>query len=224
MATSQGAAQTSRLTRERILAAATDLLESSGADGVTTRTIGQALDVHPTALYRHFRDMDELLREAADGILAGVAEPTSSEDGADNLDAAALLCHRIRSVLLAHPGAARVVASGPSRMTNERAITERLLGLLGDSGLPEAEVTRAYHALIEFTVGSAAVDAAYLGESHDEEEARHRSWRADYFAASPTDFPQTTHFAAALYPAMDEQFRYGLDLIVLGLRQRFGTN
>jgi TetR/AcrR family transcriptional regulator, tetracycline repressor protein len=224
MTTTQRATQSGRLTRERIVAAATDLLESNGADGVTTRTIGEALDVHPTALYRHFRDMDELLREAADGILAGVAAPTSTEGGVDTLDAAALLCHRIRSVLLAHPGAARVVATGPSRMTNERAITERLLGLLGESRLPEAEVTLAYHALIEFTVGSAAVDAAYLGESHEEEEARHRGWRADYFAASPTDFPQTTRFAAELYPAMDEQFRYGLDLIVSGLRQRVGTN
>ena len=41
---------------------------------MSTRTIGEALDVHPTALYRHFRDMDELLREAADGILAGLAD------------------------------------------------------------------------------------------------------------------------------------------------------
>lgn len=65
---------TERLTRARIVAAVTDLLEHGGVDAVSTRTIGEALDVHPTALYRHFRDMDELLREAADGILAGIAD------------------------------------------------------------------------------------------------------------------------------------------------------
>ena len=73
---------TERLTRARIVAAVTDLLEHGGVDGVSTRTIGEALDVHPTALYRHFRDMDELLREAADGILAGIAdEVRAAPDG-----------------------------------------------------------------------------------------------------------------------------------------------
>ena len=220
MATAQRSAPPSRLTRERILVAVTELLESTGSDGVSTRTIGEALDVHPTALYRHFRDMDELLREAADGILASVAHADETEAGLDSLDAAALLCRRIRALLLSHPGAARVMASGPSRMANERALTDRLLGLLTDAGLPDDEVARAYHALIEYTVGSAAVDASYADETGDEEEARHRGWRADYFAASPTDFPHTARFAAGLYPPMDEQFDYGLDLIIEGLRER----
>ncbi len=72
---------TERLTRARIVAAVTDLLEHGGVDAVSTRTIGEALDVHPTALYRHFRDMDELLREAADGILAGLADGLGGDGG-----------------------------------------------------------------------------------------------------------------------------------------------
>jgi len=76
-----------RLTRAKIVAAVTELLEHGGVDAVSTRTIGEALDVHPTALYRHFRDMDELLREAADGILAGLADgirdPADGRDGRD---------------------------------------------------------------------------------------------------------------------------------------------
>jgi AcrR family transcriptional regulator len=47
-----------RLNRAKIVAAVTELLERDGVDAVSTRTIGAALDVHPTALYRHFRDMD----------------------------------------------------------------------------------------------------------------------------------------------------------------------
>src|SRR4029450_7643266 len=63
-----------RLTRAKIVAAVSELLERGGVDAGSTRTGGEALTVHPTALYRHFRDMDELLREAADGILAGLAD------------------------------------------------------------------------------------------------------------------------------------------------------
>jgi AcrR family transcriptional regulator len=212
---------TERLTRARIVAAVTDLLEHGGVDAVSTRTIGEALDVHPTALYRHFRDMDELLREAADGILAGIADgmDQTGDDGPGALDAVAALCRRLRAVLMSHPGAARVMASGPSRMPNERALTERMLGLLSEAGLPDADVTLAYHALIEYVVGSAAIDTAGTADSPEDVEARHRLWRAAYFAASPQEFPHTTRLAARLYPSLDEQFEFGIDLLISGLRQ-----
>jgi TetR/AcrR family transcriptional regulator, tetracycline repressor protein len=216
-----------RLTRARIVAAVTDLLERGGVDAVSTRTIGEALDVHPTALYRHFRDMDELLREAADGILAGLADGAGETAGADGpgdaldaLDAVAALCLRLRAVLMSHPGAARVMASGPSRMPNERALTERMLGLLSETGLPDADVTRAYHALIEYVVGSTAIDIAGTNDSADDVDARHRLWRAAYFAASPAEFPHTTRLAALLYPSLDEQFQFAIGLLIAGLRQR----
>jgi AcrR family transcriptional regulator len=225
---------TERLTRARIVAAVTDLLEHGGVDGVSTRTIGEALDVHPTALYRHFRDMDELLREAADGILAGIADgvgdPGDSEGpGAvaaggdrpgDALDAVAALCLRLRRVLMSHPGAAQVMASGPARMPNERVFTEKMLGLLSEAGLPDPEVTLAYHALIEYVVGSAAIDTAGTADSPEDVEARHRLWRAAYFAASPAEFPHTTRLAPLLYPSLDEQFAFGIDVLIAGLRGR----
>ena len=219
-----------RLTRAKIVAAVTDLLEHGGVDAVSTRTIGEALDVHPTALYRHFRDMDELLREAADGILAGLADEVrdpaggageAAEDGrGDALEAVAALCLRLRAVLMSHPGAARVMASGPARMPNERALTEKMLGLLSETGLPGAEVTLTYHALIEYVVGSAAIDIAGTTDSPADVEARHRIWRAAYFAASPAEFPHTTRLAALLYPSLDEQFEFAIELLIAGLRQR----
>ncbi len=212
-----------RLSRDRIVAAVTDLLERDGVDGVSTRTIGEALDVHPTALYRHFRDMDELLREAADVILEGVVAAAQRRDEQesvrDDLDRAASLCREVRGVLMAHPGAARVMSGGPSRMVNERAVTERLLALLTAAGVPDADVAPAYHSLIEFAVGSAAIDSLEDERSPDASETRHRAWRADYLAASPTDYPATTRFAAHLYPDVEAQFEFGLALMIAGLRE-----
>ncbi|HEX9040474.1 MAG TPA: hypothetical protein VF838_05530 [Trebonia sp.] len=51
-------------------------------------------------------------------------------------------------------------------------------------------------------------------------EARHRLWRAAYFGAPPQEFPHTTRLAALLYPSLDEQFEYAIDLLVAGLRER----
>lgn len=208
-----------RLSRERIVAAVVELLESGGVDAVTTRTVGEALQVHPTALYRYFRDMDELIREAADHILEGPAEGTALTAGRDPLDVLFDLCLRLRAALLSHPGAASGVASGPSRMPHERALTERMLELLSQTGLPDEDVVLAYHAFIEYTVGSAAIDAPSRGTEPDE-EARHRAWRADYLTASPDDFPVTVRLASLLYPTQDTQFRYGLQMLVDGLREK----
>jgi TetR/AcrR family tetracycline transcriptional repressor len=217
-----GATPSVRLTRAKIVAAVSELLERGGVDAVSTRTVGEALNVHPTALYRHFRDMDELLREAADGILGGLADGACDSRDADALDAAAALCQRLRAVLMSHPGAARVVAPGPARKPNERAFTEKLLGLLSEAGLPDSEITLAYHALLEYTVGSALIDVTGTADSPDDVEARHRIWRADYLAASPERFPHTTRLAALLYPSLEDQFRFGIDVIIAGLRQRVG--
>ncbi len=214
------ATRTGRLSRDKIIAAVTELLESEGVDAVSTRTIGEALNVHPTALYRHFRDMDELLREAADSIMAGLVDRMPTVGEGAGLDGASAVCRDLRQVLMTHPGAARVMASGPSRMENERAFTERLLGLLGEAGLSDEDTVFGYHALVEFTVGSAAIDALEPAPSSDEEAARHRRWRADYLTASPDVFPQTVRLANELYPSMSEQFEFGLDLLIAGLRQR----
>jgi TetR/AcrR family tetracycline transcriptional repressor len=214
------ATRAGRLSRDKIIAAVTELLESEGVDAVSTRTIGEALSVHPTALYRHFRDMDELLREAADSIMAGLVERMPAVGDGAGLDGASAVCRDLRQVLMTHPGAARVMASGPSRMENERAFTERLLGLLGEAGLSDEDTVFGYHALVEFTVGSAAIDAIEPAPSSDEEAARHRRWRADYLTASPDAFPQTVRLANELYPSMSEQFEFGLDLLIAGLRQR----
>jgi TetR/AcrR family transcriptional regulator, tetracycline repressor protein len=222
-----------QLTRDRIVAAVVTLLERDGVDAISTRTVGEALGVHPTALYRHFRDMDELVREAADHVLAGLlddadADPAPDPDADPEPDADAALaevvtlCRRLRVALMARPGAARVMAPGPSRKPNERALTERMLALLVRSGLPHEQAALAYHALVEFVVGSAAIDSAVRGggaQPQDEDDV-HQQWRADYQGASPEEFPHTTALAAWLYPSQETQFQFGLDLIVEGLRRR----
>jgi AcrR family transcriptional regulator len=53
------------LAREAILAAALELLEEVGLEGVTMRALARRLRVDPMAPYHYFPDRDALLREAA---------------------------------------------------------------------------------------------------------------------------------------------------------------
>jgi hypothetical protein len=71
-------------------------------------------------------------------------------------------------------------------------------------------------------VGSAAIDITGTADSADEAEARHRTWRAAYFAAPPAEFPNTTRMAPLLYPSLEAQFEFGIGLIINGLRLRAG--
>jgi AcrR family transcriptional regulator len=53
------------LPKERILQAALRLLDTEGADAVSTRTVSAAAEVQPPTIYRHFGDMQGLLDAAA---------------------------------------------------------------------------------------------------------------------------------------------------------------
>src|ERR687896_123729 len=61
-----------KLSEERIVEAALALVEREGWDGLSMRRLAQELDVWPMAVYRYFRDKDELLDAmlgaAADGV------------------------------------------------------------------------------------------------------------------------------------------------------------
>ena len=59
------------MTKNRILSAAKAVLESAGFEGLTIRRVAQRADLSPMALYRHFKNKDELLNALMqDGISA----------------------------------------------------------------------------------------------------------------------------------------------------------
>ncbi len=66
--------ETTRGTRDRILAAAGALLRESGAAGVTTRAVAQAAGVQAPAIYRLFGDKDGLLESVAEHAIAEFAQ------------------------------------------------------------------------------------------------------------------------------------------------------
>lgn len=59
------------MTKERVITAAKAVLESAGFEGLTIRKVAQRAGLSPMALYRHFKNKDELLNALMqDGISA----------------------------------------------------------------------------------------------------------------------------------------------------------
>src|SRR3954468_7110730 len=67
------------LSRERIVAAALDLIDRDGLEAFSTRKLGAALGVEAMSIYNHFPSKGELLDAIASRLLAEVELPSRGE-------------------------------------------------------------------------------------------------------------------------------------------------
>ncbi len=210
------------LNRDRIVDVAMAMLEDDPSTALSVRDLGDRLGVHATALYRHFRDKDELLRAIGDRILVDVTadlKPT-----APWRETVTTVCVRLRAAHLARPVLAMLNQGEPPRQPNELAVTEALLGALMRARLSPSQIASAYHALIELTIGSATIDAALASEPASSRAATYRRWRADYAALDPDEHPASVALAGDLYAGTaDDRFEFALDLMLDALARLSST-
>ena len=207
------------LSRERIVEAAVQLVTRDGAEHLTVRSLGDALGCDPSALYRHFRNVGDLHRAVGDHFLSDVDIVPHPREGWRA--AVRRLCVGLRAAQLRQPRLAALVHAAPTRLGNELAFTEALLRELRRGGFRAPAAVKAYHSLIELTVGSAAIDAAMAGLAPDDRSAEYRRWREDYAALDAQQFPTVRGVATHLYRGTaDDRFEDALDLMLTGLVAR----
>lgn len=140
-------ATTSRepLSRERILEAALAVADRDGPDALSMRRLAQELDVWPMAVYRWFRDKDELVAALGEVAVTRVAAPAA---GPWRARLAALLT-QARSALAGHAP------------TDATALRDVALPILADAGLGADEAERTWPALFGLAVGFRGDDRAF---------------------------------------------------------------
>ena len=209
MPTTEGAR--ARLNRDVICRAAQDLLVEGDAESFSLRALGDRLGVDPTAFYRHFEDKEDLLREVGDRALAPATKGfVSTDDPADDIRR---LCFGVRRALLKNQVAISITSRGPTRHLNELRITEILLDALLRAGLEHKAAVLTYHVFIEFTVGSAALDAP-LAVSAAVRRETYQRWRSDYRALPADEYPAISTLGPGLYPSSDAVFELGIDALI----------
>jgi TetR/AcrR family transcriptional regulator, tetracycline repressor protein len=206
------------LTEERILDEALALVDERGLEALTTRALGQRLGVDPTAVYRHFRNKDELVNALADRIVgSGTQPPVSSDGDASPRGQLRSACLALRRALLVHPAMTAIVVRRPPRGTNTWAATEQALGLLRQAGFDDGDAAHAYQALLFYTLGHAMLEAPYASLDPAQAAAELTASRLMYQALPAGDYPNTAAVAPKLYGSLEEQFTYGLDRLLDGL-------
>ncbi len=180
------------------------------------RRLGDALGSDPTALYRHFTTMADLEREVGDRFLRSVDVRARECD--DWRATVRRICVKLRRVQLRQPRLAALVSAAPTRLANELRITEALLRELDRGGFSGDQAATAYHALIELTVGSAAIDAPLASQSAKTRSRTYNDWRRAYVGLSPVDSPASVALAKHLYlGSADSRFEAALDLLLDGI-------
>ncbi len=215
-----------RITRERLLDAATQIADTEGLDGLTMRRLGQAVGAAPAMVYRFSADTSELVVALADRLFAQARVDPSSAGPAPaplcppELEQLRQVAHGIRRALLAHPALVAGAVRRPPRQEATLHGMDAGLGLLLRAGLEPEAAAKGYQAVLFYTLGSAAIEAPFAAAADG--GAQDQADTHAVLARLPApDYPHIAATVDHLYgPDLTAQFDHGLRLLLAGLRMQ----
>ena len=215
-----GAIGRGTLSREVILRAAIRVVDRDGLNGLTMRKLAAGLGASPMALYRYFRNKEELVDGLVD-VVVGDYEVTE-HDEADRRD---WLCETFRLMhqgLCEHPGIIPLLGGVAFSGENATAVAERVLAVLREAGLDDHAAALLFYTLTSYTIGAVGFANAGVGEAAADSpgalEERLRQARLSFEMTSRTTYPTIVALAPylALY-STERQFIAGLDQILFAV-------
>ena len=136
---------------DRLIAAAIAIVDRDGVDGLTIRRLGDACGVTPMAVYRHFRDKDELLDHVVDAVLADLATQELTGSWREQI---VELVWSARATLLDHPGMAALCVHRPTPVSAVARFYDRAIAALEAGGYSADQAILGSDALLMFLFGS----------------------------------------------------------------------
>ena len=149
------------------IAAGVAIVKERGFSHLSSRTLGEAMGVHSTAIYRHFPQWDLLVMAVTDRLFGALARDgmKTLEQISDPRERLLALMGAVRQEAQANPEIAlnllKLAATPVSVATpNLDLVATMVVDALRDMGLVGEQLVTAYQALENFTVGSSATDFA----------------------------------------------------------------
>ncbi len=205
------------LSKERIVAAAIEILDADGESALTFRALAACLSTGSGAIYHHVAGKNELLMTATDDVIARVM--TEVVSGAEPQRAIRAIALGVFDAIDAHPW----VGTQLSREPWQSAILQILEGVGGQLqalGVPARAQFNCASALVNYILGLAGQYAAgaRLLPRETDRAAFLATVAARWVQLDPAQYP-FVHQVAAQLPGHDdrEQFLAGIDLILNGI-------
>ena len=149
------ARRTRGLSRERIVAAAIELVETEGLNALSMARLAERLGCGTMSLYRHVANKDELVTF----MLSTAPEPPPTPaDPSDWLGALTDWAAGLWDIYHRHPWILQTAAAGPPADPGQLAWLDAGLAALGATGLAERDKLAAVMAVLHYVRGAAALD------------------------------------------------------------------
>ncbi|WP_448060779.1 TetR/AcrR family transcriptional regulator [Cellulomonas hominis] len=207
------------LSRERIVAAAVELLDIDGEDGLTFRALAARLSTGAGAIYWHVANKDELLAAATDSVLARILD-SGSVDAAPEAKVRAVALSMF-DAMDAHPWI------GPQLSRSQWQTTMlRIFELIGQQlqllGVPAAAQFTAATTVVSFVLGASgqnAVNARMHAAAGGGPRSEFLGGVADRWTGlDPGEYPFVHAVASSMREHDDrEQFLAGVDILLTGI-------
>ena len=208
------------LNQALIIDAAFRVSHRSGANALTFQAIGEELNVHPTAIYRHFHDKDGLILALIDTLHGQVLEelPDPSDDWAADL---AELARLTWIVFQRHPEIAQFAAARTTRRQNEFDVIERILDCMRRAGFTDQDAARYYRSFGDFVLSFSSQDAALAALEPAARDADLQAWQILYPTLPAARYPNISAVLSVIPPVGDpDNFATALSLMLDALRAR----
>lgn len=196
-------------TSDALAQAALAFIDQNGVDALTIRALGQEVGMHHTAIYRHYRSKNELLR----AVLALVIGEALAETGPlpdspeDRLFA---LIRTLRTAFHSHPAVTVAYLLPVETLADSEAVSavqNMAVQALRDLGLEGHDLFVRYQMLESFALGSSVFD---FGGAPDHMASRRRRHKM----VSDSEFVAMASTDEAIEAVTESAFDLGLKTLV----------
>lgn len=139
------------LSRERVLEAASELVDREGIDGLSMRKLATKLGVEAMSLYNHVDGKGDVLAGVSALFLAQIEVPDPSDDWREDLRG---LAAGLRIAARRHPQAAALAMSNESISREGLTVTSAALDALRRAGFSAQEAVDAQRAMTALLMGT----------------------------------------------------------------------
>ena len=207
------------VTRARVIEAALQVMDAEGLEAVTMRRIGRELGVEAMSLYNNVQDKDDILDALTELVMSEFELPSPSGDWREDGKNAA---REWRRLLRMHPNVMGLMAERRKPLANPESLRpmDTAIGILRGAGLDVRDAVQAFNAFGSYIMGFVIMEQGMM-LGHEGPDEEHLGMHEELARLHGSEFP----FLVEAFPILhecstDEQFEFGLDLMMLGLESK----
>ncbi|MFJ7048657.1 TetR/AcrR family transcriptional regulator [Streptomyces sp. NPDC101112] len=202
---------------ERIVATALQIVDDEGADALSMRTLAQRLGSGTATLYRHFDNRAALVAHVVDRMFGAVEMKGDELLAMGWQQALRTVAHTMFEALARHRNAARLLVEEIPLGPNAMALREHSVAALLDSGFPPRLAAHTYATLSRYVLGFAIQVNGHGGGGGGGGQLDDAQLSAVFQSVDPALFPATVTVAESMPVPIEDEFSFGLELLLSGL-------